>query len=584
MHRKKTFVAQDSRPFNQPIIQYRKTIVQYSEFFLVFRSPEFRMVQKRTLPPQKEVNTMKKILTLLLLGSFFGLSVGCKKDKKDDSSALGLLLLSASNAVTIRTATEIASESNDDYSRNTFGLIEGSTLASWVSNWSTNKPTGITGKLVILQTDAANRRSGDTNAGFIQENPSAGVYVYLLDDYQPTATATAAGTTTTANFRFNQVRNTGLINSTVRYQGSGALVDEWLRAFGINPTTDLIVFAVGTANGITSAGARPTSLTPTGASSPGGIAASEGGAVQDAARGIYWLKYWGVQNRNLALLNGNIRRNFAPSNASLLSTTRSALPNSNGGFSVKQIRIDQTILTQGLEDVYKIVQASSRATDIAGLTTTQLIVDARPSAQFNRTAVGATGVAGEFITTAWDSAGPPTAIASDSKNYIPFEGNIKGAKAFPWLALFEGVPASGAVTDAVLTDLENNGYKYKSKSALRQLYADAGYTTGATVVSQCRTNFEAQVNGFAAISILGYPTTYYDGSLTEWTALIAGHPVTSLNTVPADFRWRTDLSTISDFVYNNSSANNSRLKAATVNVNATTTKQFIIEDKAYKFQ
>ncbi len=527
---------------------------------------------------------MKKIQTFPLLMTLFALvAVECNPKKKDDSSALGLLLLSASNAVTIRTASEITSESNDDYARNTFGLIEGSTLASWVSNWATNKPTGITGKLVILQTDAANRRTGDTNAGFIKENPSAGVYVYLLDDYQPTASATSAGTAS-ASFRFNQVRNTGLISSTVRYQGSGALVDEWLRAFGINPTTDLIVFAVGTANGITTAGDRPTILTPAGVASPGGTAASEGGAVQDAARGIYWLKYWGVANRNLALLNGNIRRNFAPSNASLLSTTRSSLPNSNGGFSVKQIRVDQTILTQGLEDVYKIVQANSQATDIPGLTSRQLIVDARPSAQFNRTAVGATGVAGEFITTAWDSAGPPTAIASDSKNYIPFEGSIKGAKAFPWLALFEGVPATGAVTDAVLTDLETNGYKYKSKAALRQLFADAGWTTGTTVVSQCRTNFEAQVNGFASISILGYPTTYYDGSLTEWTALIAGHPVSSLNTVPADFRWRTDLSTISDFVYNNSSANNSRLKAATVNVNATTTKQFIIDDKAYKFQ
>jgi thiosulfate/3-mercaptopyruvate sulfurtransferase len=510
------------------------------------------------------------ILLLTILSLLVTDCSSWRKKSKNNNLLLGILALTY---IPVRTASELVNESNSDYTKNNYGLIEGSTLARWVSDWSSNKPAGITGKLVILQTDAANRITGDSFGGYIKEDTSKGVYVYLLDDYVAN---------NTSGFRFNQTRSSGLFKDSVRYQANGAFVDEWLKNFGIDPTKDLIVFAVGTANGITGANVTGTTKGSAPASTTAGAASGAGG-VQDIARGVYWLRYWGVDIKNLAILNGNIRSNFAPSNPNLLSSSRSVTPYDNGGFSVKRLRVDNTIITLGLEDVYAIAEDGLNSTRVTGLTSKQFLIDARPSAQFNKTTTGASGQAGEFITTAFDSSGPPVAFGSDTanKNYLPTEGYIKGAVTFPWLALLEGISDDGTT---VQSSAFETGYRFKNKSNLESLFKNKGYTAGATVISQCRTNFEAQVNGFAAINILGYPTSYYDGSLAEWTALNAEHPVSSLNSVPADFKWRTDKSSVSNYSYTNNSLFNSRLKAAIVDRTATTTRLFITEDKAYKNQ
>lgn len=502
---------------------------------------------------------MKKKFSLTSLIILLGLAfVGCNPKKKDDSSALGLLLLSASNAVTVRTVSQLTNESNDDYSKNTYGLISGTTLESWISNWSANKPSGITGNLIILQTDTANRITGDTHGGYVRSSATSGVYVYLLDDYQVTGTTT---------FRFNQARNAGLIPAgTVRYQANGALVDEWLNAFNINPTKDLVVFAVGTGGVTLASGASSTAGTTAGTAFA--AKATGAGPVQDIARGAYWLRYWGVDLKNIAVLNGNLRTNF---NRTLLTTTKSELP-TKGSFSVKQLRVDNTAITLGLEDIYEIASNSLKASSITGITSTQFLVDARPTAQFAGTLTTIAGPeSGKFyITTSWEYSGAPSATANPAQKFNLFEGGIKGAVDFPWVDL--------------LTD-SDTGFQYKSKSDLRTIYANKGYVSGATVISQCRTNFEAQVNGFAALNILGYPTAYYDGSLVEWTSLSASHPASSVNQVTSTFKWRTDSDTVSRILwYNGSASDTTRIQAATVNTSATTTKQFIIEDKAYKLQ
>jgi thiosulfate/3-mercaptopyruvate sulfurtransferase len=483
-----------------------------------------------------------------------------KKNNNNNTFIAGLALLSSkSNSIKVNNVTDLTNESKDNYDENTSGLITGSTLAKWVTSWKANKPSNISGKLVILQTDSANRISGDVNSPYIKEDPSNGVYVYLLDDYQ---------TTGTTQFRFNQARDSGLFKSSVRYQANGAFVDEWLKTFGINPTTDLIVFAVGTGGVTLASGASSTAGTTQGT----GFAAKATGAgpVQDISRGYYWLRYWGVESKNLAILNGNIRTNFAPSNLSLLSTTRSAIPNSNNNFSVKQIRIDNTALTLGLEDIYEIAKANLNASNVTGITSSQFLVDARPEAQFlgNVTTIAGVNANTYYITTSWEFSGAPNASASPAQKFVSFEGGIKGAVAFPWVDL--------------LTN-SDTGFQFLSKSALKTIFTNKGYTIGKTVISQCRTNFEAQVNGFAALNILGYPTAYYDGSLVEWTSLVAGHPSSSINTISSSFKWRTDSDSVSRILwYNGSSSDITRVQTAIVNSSATTTKQFIIEDKAYK--
>ncbi len=519
------------------------------------------------------------ISSLLIFASLF--SSNCKKEAKDDNVLLAGLLLFLSNQIKVNSATDLVNESAENYNDNNWGLITGQTLNRFVSDWTANKPSHITGNLIILQTDAANRRTGDGWNGFVKSDPAKGVFVYALNDYTPAGLPSGG-------FRFNQTRDAGLFKNSVRYQANGEFVDDWLNTFAINPTRDLIVFAAGTGNGTIPA----TAVVASGA----GLA----GAIQDITRGVYWLRYWGVDIKHLAILNGNLRSNFAQIYTAQTSSSKSPLP-ARGNFSVKSIRVDNTILTSGLEDVYEIAKNNLEA-QIPGLTTKQFLIDARPSSQFGagrNAGVVANGSATTYITTGWDSSGAPiqwgnagdvNIAGTAGKTFVPFEGNIKGAVTFPWLALFEGFTDTGTVADDAAAEAAFNiGYRYKSKAALKTIFANRGYTSGATVVSQCRTNFEAQVNGFAAVNILGYPTTYYDGSLVEWTSLVAGHPSSALNRVPTDFKWRTDLASVSVFDYNPQTTTAgatggaiARVKAAEVDPNATTTKLFIQQDKAYK--
>lgn len=298
------------------------------------------------------------------------------------------------------------------------GLITPQTLARFQSNWQANKPNHITGNLIILQTDAADRVAGGATSPYVAENPSQGVYVYLLDDYKPVDLPSGG-------FRFNQTRDTGLFSSSVRYQANGAFVDDWLKTFGINLSKDLVVFAVGTGNGI-SGGAYPAK-------------AVGAGAVQDVTRGVYWLRYWGADIKNLAILNGNLNKK-ANGAGIALSASRSGINlERNAGFSVKQLRVDNTVLTLGLEDIYEIAKAGGAAT-ISGLTTKQQIIDARPAAQYDGTAQGlnvarnalVTNPAGAaYITTSYQSSGAPSASAGN-QTFVPFEVRYNSCCLHTW--------------------------------------------------------------------------------------------------------------------------------------------------------
>ncbi|TGK55335.1 sulfurtransferase [Leptospira kanakyensis] len=492
-------------------------------------------------------NWTRSFTTFLLL-SF---AVSCTEKKEDNNALLAGLLLFAANQVKVSSATDLVNESADDYNQNNWGLITPQTLAKFVNNWPANKPSHITGNLIILQHDAANRVTGGAALPYVAENPSQGVYVYLLDDY-----ILASG----GSFRFNQTRDTGLFKDSVRYQANGQYVDDWLKTFGINLSKDLVVFAVGTGNGIT-AGAYPAK--GTGA-----------GAVQEITRGVYWLRYWGADIKNLAVLNGNLHRKATAAGIPLSSSRSGINLERNGGFSVKQLRVDNTVLTLGLEDIYEIAKSGGNA-NLTGLTAKQQIIDARPAIQYDGTADGlnvarnalvANPTNSAYITTSYQSSGAPSASAGN-QTFVPFEGNIKSSKTFPWSDLLKD---------------NADGYEYLDKAALKTLFntTRAVYTPGTTIVSQCRTNFEAQVNGFASLNILGYPTVYYDGSLVEWTALVAGHGTSAVNQVPSDFKWRTDIGDVSTKHWYNEPTHVVR---PSIDLTATTTKKFIQEDKAYKY-
>lgn len=466
------------------------------------------------------------------------------------------------------TISQLTNVSAADYAHNRWGLIEASTLATFVGNWhvadtaaATAPPTGrpthlaSNARLVVLQLNKANRAAGED---YIPSDPSRNVYAFELDD-----------------FRFNEIRDTGLITNSVRYQASGPTTDAWLAKYGIDAARDLIVLASGAAN--------------------------DGGFFQDLGRATYWLGYWGVDAKNIAIVNGSLQKNYA---ATLTGTPTAPSSVSNGGFSVKSIRRDATGLTVSLEDILAVVDADLQATGVIEGFNTQVIIDARPTAQFNRTATGSFQDThpGQFITTAWNSAGAPSNDATGrAKNYVLYEGHIKGATSFPWAALLQNVGGAGA---------GEQNFKYRSKTELEGIFTAAGYApadaTTKVIVSQCRTNFEVQVNGFAARLILGYPTVFFDGSLVEYTSLVSEHPDAALNLLPADaaYKYRTDTAARSArfldawpaapsenaagvTAYNEASgtgADDRKISSAVINRNATTTRKALDEDRDYKLQ
>lgn len=462
----------------------------------------------------------------------------------------------------------LTNRSADDYAHNRFGLIEAATLEAYASNWATADTAGATAvpngrpahlsadaRLVVLQINAANRAAGEN---YVPSNPAGKVYVYELDA-----------------FRFNETRDTGLISNSVRYQASGPTTDDWLSRYGIDLSRDFIVFAQGENT------------------------ANNGAYFQEIDRAIYWLSYWGADLKHLAVLNGSLQKNYT---GELRSNKVAEGTVSNDGFSVKSLRVDHTALTLPLEDFLAIVDGQLAATGVVQGFDRQFIIDARPTNQFNRSATNAaffTTHPGQFITTGWSSSGAPSEDATgQAKSYVLYEGHVKGAVSFPWANL--------------VTDVGNANWKYKSRADLEALFTAAGYaptdTSSKVVVSQCRTNFEVQVNGFASRVILGYPTVHFDGSLIEYLSLVSNHPDASLNIAATDpaYKFRTDIPTraqhyaagVGDLVstteddtgvpaYNVASgtgAADRKIVQAVVNKNATTTRKAVDEDREYKRQ
>lgn len=462
----------------------------------------------------------------------------------------------------------LTNTSADDYAHNRWGLIEAETLEAFVNHWvdvdtadadavPNGRPTHLPedSRLVILQLNGANRAEGEN---YIPSSPEDGVYVFEIDE-----------------FRFNEARDTGLISNSVPYQASGPVTDQWLGRYGIDLRRDYVVFAAG------------ENTNPNGA------------FFQELGRAIYWLSYWGADLEQLAVVNGTLGQNYE---GELSNSVLSEGTITNDDFTVRQIRLDNTSLTLPLEDLLQIVDDELQAKGLIDGFDKQFIIDARPTSQFLRTDANASFAEshpGQFITTAWDSAGPPSQDEEGrDKTYVLAEGHIKGATSFPWASLLE--------------DVGENNWKYRSKDELAGIFADAGYTAeraqDTVIVSQCRTNYEVQVNGFASRVVLGYPTVHFDGSLIEFLSVVSNHPNEEFNLKPEDpaYKYRTDIPTRLQHyavdedndeapltteddegvaAYNvpgGEGALERKVSQATVNPNATTTRKALDEDQAYK--
>jgi len=77
------------------------------------------------------------------------------------------------------------------------------------------------------------------------------------------------------------------------------------------------------------------------------------------------------------------------------------------------------------------------------------------------------------------------------------------------------IPGAGSLPFTTLTD---DALLFKSPQELEQLFQQAGYKPGDTIVAYCHIGQQATVVVLAA-RMLGYKVLLYDGSYTQWEAL-----------------------------------------------------------------
>ncbi len=421
--------------------------------------------------------------------------------------------------IPVNTPAAIAQVSDDDYNLNENGLITGATLNFWKANWLDNRPAGITGKLVILQVTI-----GPAGAEYIKPN-GLNVFTYLSESSD-----------------WIQTRSNGVIE-TASMVPDGVAMDALLKKYNIDPQKDMIVAAMGTG--------------------------STGSAM---AQGRIWyaLRYWGVDKKNLAILNGG--NQWLVAGGGMAAGDFQLAPNSapgTGHASVKDLLVDNTQLQATVGDMLRILPGS----DVNMTTDGHFIWDARSISQYS---------AGETST-----AGTITPVAS----YMTTFQNSGSRQGHPFGAL--QLDFSNLLVSA-------EGYRYKDKADL-QAYLDGNvsgagfiagdyqpvgvgnaYRSGDTVYTYCETTFRAMITGVTTAVILGKPTRFYDGAMVEWNSLTGASVIKdSTNTaiLPDDSPWRTDVKSF----YRVASSNTLVAQRYITDAYAKSSNAIIDADKAYKY-
>lgn len=267
----------------------------------------------------------------VLLAGAMGLTLaGCGGSEGDTSGA-----------VTVNAAVRVAQESADNYSENTNGLIEGSTLQHWLDDWPANRPDGISGDLVILQVFAGYR----DDIKYVTPDAASGVRVYEI----PTDA-------------YVMTRSNG-VTETISMVLDGEHMDALLKHYDIDPRQDMVVFAAGQAGGYQN---------------------------MLVGRGWYLFRYWGAPATHLAILNGSIAHGLS---SAYLGNSKSEAPGT-GTVSVKDLSQDNTVLQATLGDV--LDAAKTGDPDV-------FIWDARSEDEYNGVPNKTRGATGASCGAAGDS-------------------------------------------------------------------------------------------------------------------------------------------------------------------------------------
>ena len=430
--------------------------------------------------------------------------------------------------IVVNTPQTIAQASADNYNDNVNGLVTAATLKRWMSNWTANRPAGITGKLVIFQSTV-----GPAGAEYIKPN-GATVFTYLSPSSE-----------------WIQTRTNGVIE-TQSMVLDGPSMDALFRKYNVDPVNDMIVCAQGT-------GSNPNAM--------------------GQGRCWYALRYWGVDKKNVAVLNGgNQWINGNGLDATDFATTASTAPGT-GTASVRSIPVDNTALQATFEDLLAVLPASDANKVDDGV----LVWDARSIGQYS---AGERLEPGDGGFTACGAANcPPPA----GHNYmVTFQnggsrqGHPRGTLQLQYTNLLDPTKGFSYRPKADLQNFLNGGANAAGTRFVDATYAGVGegrgYQPGDVIYNYCETTFRAMITGFASAGILGVPVRFYDGAMVEWNSLSNLPDQTGATILPADSPWRTD---VKSFFRPAASASLVARRTIT-NAYAIHANKIILEDQAYK--
>ena len=337
-----------------------------------------------------------------------------------------------------------------------------------------------------------------------------------------------------------ETRSNG-VTETVSMVPSGRAMDTFLSKYGVNPTRDMIVCAAGTAGA---------------------------GQMMRAGRCWYMLRYWGTAKEHLAILNGG--NQWVGSNTAMTAADFAAAgstPPMDGTTSVIDLPEANMALQATLEDMMNVAPAQ----DVNLLGDGAFIWDARGN-----------NLPVSLPTSGSDEYSPDD--DTDYRNGGATQGHPNGALMLSYVNLLDTAAGytfkSKAEIQSYLdgnTDGSGNGFV---DSTLQGVGAGNAYQTGDIVYTYCETTFRAMITGIATGVILGLPTRFYDGAMTEWHSMANVVASDGNAILPWDSPWRTDKSTVSMYRVQGTPASISPRNI--VNAYAASADAVIVEDLEYK--
>ncbi len=239
-------------------------------------------------------------------------------------------------------------------------------------------------------------------------------------------------------------------------------------------------------------------------------------SFMNTARAYYNFRYWGFPRSKLRVLDGFVNTTWA--DAGYLLEFEAPTAPEPSTYSV-------CYLTQRPDDfrapLKKMIEVAADSDD------STVIIDTRSEEEYN-------GTSGPG-----DSPATPGSAGPDSKEYVAFEGHIRGAQ---WLEYKK------------LLDTDNDGRLKNSDDLIAEFKSIGIDDDTKTAYPYCRTSWRAAITFLALDGVLNYPVKLYDGAWIEWGQMTAAdilrpgpkYPknpkdkVWSSGPLDADSPWRTD--------------------------------------------